>query len=185
MGHALLREVVRMVLAEGSAGTWFHGSPYAFDSASEFEQPIMFVTDSLEVASDYTKELIGSGNRPTGVQRKPEPSLYEVRLLFASDMILDTRKPEHRELFASLARESRRRFDDDGFSKGDMMRVHAAHGSSIAGEFPSFGVTRMLLRLLQDHGMVAAFVGEGSQGASLAVSDPQRNVEVLSRRPVR
>lgn len=185
MGLELLREVVRMVLAEGPGSTWYHGSPYAFDSMSQFEQPLMFVTDSKHVASEYTKELIGSGNRPAnGSKQEQEPSLYEVGLLFGDDRILDTRKPDHKELFAALAKESRRRFDDDGFSRKDMMHVPAAPGSRIAGEFPSFGLAITLLELLRDHAMVAAFVGEGSQGASLAIRDPQRNVEILSRTPM-
>lgn len=176
-----LRKVVRSALLESTLpNVWWHGSPYSFSSMHDFEQPIVFLTDSRRVAEEYTRELVGSGHRRPGAAREARPTLYRMRLLLPTDDVFDTCRPEHQELFVELARESRQRFGEDGFSKNDVMDVPAAHGSSIRGRFPSFGITMTLLDVLGDRGMFAAIVGEGTQGASLAVSVPRRNVELLS-----
>lgn len=133
------------------------------------------------MAEDYLKELIGSGTRPPGKKKERHPTLYRMKLLLSPGAILDTRRPEDRDLFTQLARESRRRFGDDGFSKNELMVVPRAPGSILSGTFPSFGIARVLLELLVERGMQAAIVGEGSQGASLIVSHPAVHVQLVER----
>lgn len=162
-------------------GLWYHGSPHCcFETAADYSLPVMFMTDSQSVAKEYLRELVGSGAHDSEFA----PTLYELLLKIPADAIFDMRTENHREAFPKLAKISRERFGEDGFSKSDIMVVPRAHGSKIAGTFPSFGIAISLLGLLRELGFAAAFFAEGSQGASLAVLEPQKNVIVVSHRKV-
>jgi len=167
----VLKEAGRNSLSEGSVPEiWFHGSPYGnMNGITDFKRPIMFLTDSK-------KALPGAGKRVDGAEAGSV--VYTIRLKFGTDQIFDTRNPEHLELFFSLAKLSRET-GDDSIRKSDLVRVHAAPGSSISGEFPSFGIASALLQMLAKEGFVAAFIGEGSQGTSLAVWRPQQHLEIV------
>lgn len=160
---------------------WYHGSPHCcFETAEDYSRPVMFMSDSQFVAKEYLRELVGSGTHDSEFA----PTLYELLLKIPADAIFDMRIDNHREAFPKLAKISRERFGEDGFSKSDVMAVPRAHGSKLVGTFPSFGIAISLLGLLRELGFAAAFFAEGSQGASLAVLEPQKNVTVVSHRKV-
>jgi hypothetical protein len=59
------------------------------------------------------------------------------------------------------------------------MNVYPAPGSKIGGEFPGFGCIRYLSQILPSLGFQAVYIAEGTQGASLAVFNPQQNVQII------
>lgn len=181
----LIKEFVReTVLLENIwPKTWYHGSPYCcMESASDFDGNIMFVTDSKLVASEYTRSNPGlAAGRKPGSAHRLKPTIYTVSLLFDQNAVFDMRKPEHKELYIELKNETKRSDPDDAWTSSNIVAVHPARGSSFAGVFPSFGIVIPLLRMLEEHGFVAAIVAEGGpQGASLGVSHPQHNIEIVS-----
>ena len=179
-----LRNIVRSVIVESSQlpSRWYHGSPYGgMQSASDFKGPVMFLSDSEQVASQYKKQLIGTGNKPSD-DVQDGPGVYAVALKFMADEVFDTRKPEHLALFHELCKEARLADPEDpAIRKSDLTSVHAAQGSSLSGQFPSYGCVRTLLQILSKRGFKAVITAEGAQGASLAVLNPQSNVELLDR----
>jgi len=178
---ATLRAFVKLTLDESTTlpRVWFHGSPYCcMETAADYERPIMFVTDSEAVAREYRWALPAAARRPKGNHRD-EPTLYKVRLLFSSAAILDTRVPAHRAVYQEIADGSTARRIDP-----QLVSVHAARDSTVAGAFPSYGTVLPLMRALEPMGFQAAFIAEGTQGASLAVWRPQQAVEIISRTPM-
>ena len=153
---------------------WYHGSPYGgMSSIADYDGNLMFLTDSRHVASEYTKPLVGSADKPP--QSGNQKTLYQIGLLFDEKQIFDLRVPRCRDLFLSYARQS-----EGEIRKNDVMSVHAAHGSVLRGVFPSYGVIRMLEHFLLRDNFVAAIAAEGTQGASLAVFNPQRNLKIIA-----
>jgi hypothetical protein len=132
----------------------------------------MFLTDSRQVAIEYTRPLMGSGTKPRDANESK--GLYSIRLLFNETQIFDLRIQEHKDLFLSYVHKS-----EGEIRKSDVMSVHSAHGSNLRGVFPSFGVVRELSQFLLEDGFQAMIVAEGSQGASLAVFNPQENLEII------
>jgi hypothetical protein len=160
--------------------TWYHGSPYeAMGSAADFKGPYIFLTDSEQVAGEYKEPLPAAGKRPEGV--KDGPSRYEVELLFDASSIFDTRIPEHMTVFREMVKQALLEDREEPMlTMGDLTRVHATVGSNLGGTFPSYGCVRYLSGRLRDLGYKAAYIAEGSQGASLMVMDPQTNVNFVS-----
>ena len=155
---------------------WFHGSPYrSFATIDEYRGKVMFMSDSREVALQYLAKLVGSGEFEGPV----DPTLYELKLRVTPQKIFDLRNPDHAALWADIAKRSRQMYGEDGFSKKDVIRVPRSSGSQIEGEFPSFGLVLVLLSLLEPLHFVGALFGEGSQGASLAVANPQKHVRIV------
>lgn len=155
---------------------WFHGSPYCcVATMSEYRGKVMFMSDSREVALQYLAKLVGSGEFEGPV----EPTLYELKLRVAPQKIFDLRNPDHAALWPDIAKRSRQLYGEDGFSKKDVIRVPRSSGSQIEGELPAFGLVLTLLSLLEPLHFVGALFGEGSQGGSLAVLDPQQHVRIV------
>lgn len=157
---------------------WFHGSPYCcFDTIGEYRGSVLFMSDSRDVALEYLRKLVGSGEFEGPIQ----PTLYELELRASPRKIFDLRNPEHASLWPDLAKLSREVYGEDGFSKKDVIRVPRRWGSSIDGELPSFGLVLTLLPLLEKLHFVGALFGEGSQGGSLAIVNPQKHVCIVQK----
>jgi len=140
----------------------------------------MFLTDSRKVAEQYHRPLLAAGRRPQGASVKEQPIVYRVRLLNDTQQIFDTRTPEHMAMFREMARqEIAADADEPAFTKASLMRVYAAPGSDISGTFPAYGSVSPLLERLVARGFQASIIAEGEHGASLAVVNPQKNVELV------
>lgn len=182
--HELSQEAAPIIHENVNAtlpAVWYHGSPWCcMQSIADYQGDIMFITDSKFVAEEYTKPLLGTGKRLNN-ETNNGPVVYTLRLTFNPEQIFDTRRSDHVKLFQKLMKQSFIDDPEDFFRNSDIIRVPAARGSVISGYFPSFGIARSLLRTLVSHGFKAAFIGEGSQGASLAVLAPQQNLEIIGQ----
>lgn len=178
-----LRQLVWGALQEnrGLPKVWYHGSRWGnMGSAGNFQGKYMFLTDSRKIAEQYFRPLLAAGRRPRP-DAAEQSVLYEVQLLLSDEQVFDTRRPEHMQLFYALAKEAIRDDPDEpDFTKSSLMQVYAAPGSTISGTFPGYGCVRPLLDRLKSHGYLASFIAEGDHGASLAVSNPQANVAIVS-----
>jgi hypothetical protein len=181
-----LKQFIHEVIQESAyiiPNKWYHGSPYTgMVSAKDYVGRRIFLTDSLSVAKDYTRENPGlqAGTKPKGKEVTFSPTVYEFQLNFGVDEIFDMRKPEHQDLFRQLSKEVLQEDPEDGFRKSDVSAVHPAPGSSIYGIFPSFGIEIDLMKKLEKLGFLACFFAEGQQGASLAVRNPQYSLTLVN-----
>jgi hypothetical protein len=158
---------------------YYHGSPWRMGNIARFKKPAMFVTDSEQVASEYTKQLIMTGTKPDA-DATGEPTVYKVGLRFDEDRIFDTRRDDHMALYLQIAKEARKEDPDTSIRKSELWSVRPARGSNVSGTFPSYGQVYELLPRLAQRGFLASYVAEGGhQGASLAVWRPQENAEIL------
>lgn len=184
MTNKLLETFVREILLEQSAypTEWYHSSKFAgLTSAKEFSEKIMFLTDSLVVAKEYTRKLPGlqAGKKPVGTDYVEQPTIYRCSLNFETEKIFNYNLPEHQDLWNLLKKQSHQEDPEDPMLRTDLETVYPAKGSKISGTFPQWGKVRSLLRSLDPYGFIAAFVAEGgAQGASLAIKNPQYNVTI-------
>lgn len=170
------------IIEEGASlpEQWYHGSPWKnMGDISSYQGRIMFLTDSLEVAKEYKQPLLDTGRRPKG-DVEQRPVVYTVKLKFSDDQIFDTRQNEHLDLFYQLVHAAHEKDANmPRLRRSDLTRVYAARGSNIGGMFPSYGCVSYLLRQLSQQGFVASIIAEGTQGASLAVLNPQSNLDII------
>lgn len=189
MSDDILREYFRLALQEAGRkslnelhlpSVWYHGSPFCYmKSMSDFRGPIMFLTDSKRAAKECIRVLPAAGKKPDG-DVEDKSTIYRVKLLFGKDQIFDTRNDEHLQLFFKHAKQSQIDDPEMGFRKSDISRVHPGPGSRISGgEFPTYGIVRNLIPRLSKEGFVACYNTEGTQGTSLAVWEPQQNLELV------
>ena len=163
MDKHLLRDFVWTVVEENSynlPSRWYHGSPYSgMETSKDYVGKYMFLTDSFQVAKEYTRSNPGlqAGRKPKNVNSEHFPTIYEVILNFGNEEIFDLRKPAHQDLFRQLSKESLLDDPEAGFRKSDVIAVHPAQGSKLAGVFPSFGIQLDLMPRLEKLGYLACF----------------------------
>lgn len=154
----------------------FHGSPYSsgiIENFSDFELSggVLFLSPCKHIAQEYTKPLLSAGKKPKK-QVQDTPVVYTVQINIEDDQIFDTRNPAHLQIYKQLRKQIR---DEDPEAALDsLMQTPYIPNCSIqvAGLLPSFGAVHVLKRYLKDMGFRAAWISEGSQGASLALFNP-------------
>lgn len=156
---------------------FYHGSPYSSGivqdfSGFEFSGGVLFLTPCRQIARDYTRPLLASGKKPSK-QVEARPVIYKVELKLEEDDIFDTRKPEHRKLYKDIGKKLREE-DEEDYLEALMMTPWLPNCSlEVVGELPSFGAVHKIKKYLKDLNFRAAWISEGSQGASLAVFYPE------------
>ena len=147
----------------------YHGTPYGYFDFADYVGEYAFFTTSKEVAREYTRALIQSGKKPEGA--KIGPTILEVDVTLATGSIFNTAREPDRTLYTRLVRQARAALPDDDWPSGQLMVTYLDEYTSVL--LPPWSDVKTLMPYIIDEGFRAAWVSEGSQGASLVVHHPQ------------